>query len=275
MWIVAASTVIPAAGWLLRPLAALVISLRSIINRPLSPERQLALQALLACPTASIGTVTPPADIKAAQASFPLPITADVYHCGYHSEQSFGAASYLIQRPDGNVLVDSPRFTPPLVKRLEALGGVRYLYLTHRDDVADHQKFNDHLSCDRILHQDDISSGTQGVEIKLQGQAATHLADDLEIIPVPGHTKGHTVLLYRKAILFTGDHLAWSARLGHLNAFRRACWYSWPVLMESMKRLLDYEFEWVLPGHSRRYHADPAIMRQAVEQCIAWMATVA
>ncbi|MGD1907709.1 MAG: MBL fold metallo-hydrolase, partial [Leptolyngbyaceae cyanobacterium] len=120
---------------------------------------------MLACPTASIGTVTPPADIKAAQASFPLPITADVYHCGYHSEQSFGAASYLIQRPDGNVLVDSPRFTPPLVKRLEALGGVRYLYLTHRDDVADHQKFNDHLSSDRILHQVDISSVTQGVEI--------------------------------------------------------------------------------------------------------------
>lgn len=240
-----------------------------------SPERQRALQALLSCPTASIGTVETPTDIKAAQASFPLPITADVYHCGYHSEQSYGATSYLIQRSAGNVLVDSPRFTPPLVKRLAALGGVRYLYLTHRDDVADHQKFHDHFGCDRILHQDDISSDTQGVEMQLQGQAPAHLAEDLEIIPVPGHTQGHTVLLYRKAILFTGDHLAWSDRLGHLNAFRRACWYSWPVLMESMKRLLDYEFEWVLPGHGHRYHADPATIRQAVEHCITWMATVA
>ncbi|MEO0852255.1 MAG: ferredoxin, partial [Cyanobacteria bacterium J06648_11] len=110
-------------------------------------ERLEAMQALLSCPTASIGTQDKPRDIKAAHQSFPILITDSVYHCGYHSENSFGAASYLIQRPDGNVLVDSPRFAPPLVKQLEAMGGIRYLYLTHRDDVADHAKFHSHFSC--------------------------------------------------------------------------------------------------------------------------------
>ena len=239
-------------------------------------ERQAALQALLACPTASIGTVDPPHDIKAVQASIPVAITETVYHCGYHSEQSFGAASYLIQRPEGNVLVDSPRFTPPLVKRLEAMGGIRYLYLTHKDDVADHEKLHRHFGCDRLLHHDDLTASTQSIEHVLEGTEAIALAADLTIIPVPGHTKGHTVLHYHPeaddSVLFTGDHLAWSAPMQQLYAFRRHCWYSWAQQIESMKTLLDYSFMWVLPGHGRRFHAqDPAQMRQQLHQCIDWM----
>ena len=93
-------------------------------------ERLHALQALLACPTASIGTVDKPDDILQAQQSLPIVVTENVYHCGYHSEKSFGATTYFIQREQGNVLVDSPRFTPPLVKQLEAMGGVK-IYVSH------------------------------------------------------------------------------------------------------------------------------------------------
>jgi glyoxylase-like metal-dependent hydrolase (beta-lactamase superfamily II)/ferredoxin len=244
----------------------------AVFHQPTTPEERLrAMQALLACPTASIGTVDKPRDIKAAQQSFPIPITENVYHCGYHAESSYGAASYLIQRPEGNVLVDSPRFVPPLVKRLEAMGGIHYLYLTHRDDVADHQKFHDHFGCDRILHQDELTQGTQAIERVLTGLEPIDLEADLKIIPVPGHTKGHTVLLYRNQVLFTGDHLAWSDQLQQLIAFREACWYSWPILFQSMKTLLDYSFEWILPGHGRRYQAEPAIMHQALVKCIDWM----
>lgn len=241
-------------------------------------ERLRAMQALLACPTASIGTVSKPTDIKTVQQSFPIPVTENVYHCGYHAENSFGAASYLIHRPDGNVLVDSPRFAPPLVKRLEELGGVRYLYLTHRDDVADHQKFRQHFGCDRILHSQEITAGTREVEMQLSGSDPVPLAPDLLIIPVPGHTKGHTVLLYNQTVLFTGDHLAWSDDRQHLIAFRYACWYSWTEQRRSMQRLADYladyPFEWVLPGHGRRYHADTKTMHHSLQECLKWMATV-
>ena len=234
-------------------------------------ERQAALHALLSCPTASIGTVEPPKDIRQAQASLPVQVTDGVYHCGYHSEKSFGAASYLIQRPDGNILVDSPRFTPPLVKQIEALGGIRYLYLTHRDDVADHQPFHDRFGCERILHADEVTDGTQSVEHQLTGGDPVQFTDDMLIIPVPGHTRGHTVLLYDQRILFSGDHLAWSEPLQHLFAFRRACWYSWEQQIESMKALANYSFEWVLPGHGRRYHAERETMSQQMQQCVQWM----
>lgn len=234
-------------------------------------ERLRSLQALLSCPTSSIGTVEKPEDIKGAQLSFPIPIEDNVYHCGYHSEKSYAASSYFIQRPDGNVLVDSPRFAPPLVKRLEEMGGVRYMYLTHRDDVADHQKYAEHFGCDRILHSDDITSGTRDVEIPLTGSEPMQFASDLLIIPVPGHSKGHTVLLCNNKFLFTGDHLAWDEEFTQLIAFRDYCWYSWSEQIKSMRQLTNYSFEWVLPGHGRRFHADLETMQQQMQKCIAWM----
>jgi len=234
-------------------------------------ERLNAMQALLACPTASIGTVEKPKDVKDAQLTFPILVTENVYHCGYHAESSFGAASYLIVRPDGNVLVDSPRWAPPLVQRLQLMGPIKYMYLTHRDDVADHRKYRQHFGCDRILHQDEISAGTRDVEIQLSDREPFPLAEDLLIIPVPGHTKGHTVLLYNQKFLFTGDHLAWSARLNQLIAFRNVCWYSWSELIKSMGQLTNYSFEWVLPGHGRRYHADAETMQHQLQQFIEWM----
>jgi ferredoxin len=57
-------------------------------------ERKHSLQALLSCPTASIGTIHKPLDIKDIQASFPIPIEDNVFHCGYHAESSFAAALF-------------------------------------------------------------------------------------------------------------------------------------------------------------------------------------
>jgi hypothetical protein len=41
--------------------------------------------------------------------------------CCAHAELSFGCASYLIRRPEGNVLVDVPRYVPKLVNRIKVL----------------------------------------------------------------------------------------------------------------------------------------------------------
>lgn len=246
----------------------------AVYQQPTNEEERLAaMQALLSCPTSSIGTVEKPQDIKESQQTLPILVADNVYHCGYHSESSFGAASYLILRPEGNVLVDSPRFAAPLVKQLEAMGGVKYMLLTHHDDIADHQKFRERFGCDRILHTDEITASTRDVEIKLTGEEAIALTPDLLIIPVPGHTKGHTVLLHRQ-FLFSGDHLAWSPELNQLYAFRRYCWYSWSELVKSTSKLTDYSFEWVLPGHARRYHADAETMKVELKKCLDWMKTV-
>jgi glyoxylase-like metal-dependent hydrolase (beta-lactamase superfamily II) len=234
-------------------------------------ERRRALMALVACPTSSIGTATR-CDATPGMRAFPEAIAENVSFCGFTSESSFGAWSYLVERVEGNVLVDSPRAAGPLLTALEKRGGVATLFLTHRDDVADHEALRKRFGCERVMHADDVTSGTQGIERALSGSEPVLLAPDLLAIPTPGHTRGHAVLLYRERFLFTGDHLAWSRRRGHLVAFRDANWYSWPATIRSMERLLDYRFEWVLPGHGAWHRADSAAaMRRELERCVAWM----
>ena len=236
-------------------------------------ERARSMMALVACPTGSIGTVSR-SDARPAIAAFPEKIAENVSFCGFTSPDSFGAWSYFVERPEGNLLVDSPRAANPLVKSFERLGGIRSLFLTHRDDVADHAALARRFGCERILHDRDVTAGTRDVERQLSGDDPISLAPDLVAIPAPGHTRGHAVLLYKEKFLFTGDHLAWSARRRALTAFRDACWYSWTEQIRSMEKLLDFRFEWVLPGHGWRWQAaSPEAMKEELAQCIAWMKT--
>ncbi len=240
--------------------------------QPDTPEQILdARKALVTCPTGSIGTRQKP-DLEEALRAYPDPIDESVYFCGYSSRDSFGGSSYLVVRPEGNVLVDSPRFARRLVRRLEDMGGISMMFLSHRDDVADHEKFRAHFGCDRVIHKHEARGIT--AERLLEGVDPVELAADLTAIPTPGHTRGHVVLLYRQ-FLFTGDHLAWSPNYKHLIAFRRHNWYSWPATIRSMSRLLDCRFEWILPGHGRRAHYPADIMRAKVAECLEWMKRVA
>src|SRR5262245_4605459 len=146
---------------------------------------------------------------------------------------------------------------------------VRNMFLTHRDDVADHRRFRERFACERILHARDVTSGTRDVERRLEGDEAQALADDLVMVPAPGHPAGRTALRYRDRVLFTGDHLMAAEDGSRLVTGRDVCWYSWPAQIRSMERLLDVRFEWVLPGHGGRYRAaSPAAMRREVELLI-------
>jgi glyoxylase-like metal-dependent hydrolase (beta-lactamase superfamily II) len=247
----------------------------SVYHQPeTEADIRLAMMALVACPTGSIGT-TEKHDARIGIDAFPAHLDENVYFCGFTSESSFGAWSYLIVRPEsggGNVLIDSPRFATQLVKRIERLGGVKQMLLTHRDDVADHELFRQHFDCERVMHADD-GAKRLGVERVIAGEEPFQLDNDLLVIPTPGHTRGHVVFLYQQKFLFTGDHLAWSPSRETLTAFRSVAWYSWPKQTESMAKLSQYDFEWVLPGHGSLHHDTTENMRYHLQSCIAWMKT--
>lgn len=234
-----------------------------------------ALMALIACPTASIGTTgtTSKHNVKQAIQCFPELIDENVYFCGFTSESSFGAWSYLVVRPPesgGNVLVDSPRYNSHLANAIAAQGGLNLMFLTHKDDIADHTKFARRFGCTRVMHRLDGAAGL-GIEQIIAGLEPVRLDSDLIAIPTPGHTRGHTVLLYKDKFLFTGDHLSWSPERHQLRASRSTCWYSWREQTLSMRRLLDYGFEWVLPGHGRIHQAPKDQMHSYLQDCVVRM----
>ncbi len=45
----------------------------------------------------------------------------------------------------------------------QALGGVKYIFLTHRDDVADHDSWAAEFGAERIIHASECNS-QQGTE---------------------------------------------------------------------------------------------------------------
>jgi glyoxylase-like metal-dependent hydrolase (beta-lactamase superfamily II)/ferredoxin len=208
-----------------------------------------AKEAILSCPTNSIGVQHPPKEFKEAPLTLPRLITDDIYFCGYTSEDSYGATSYLVKTSAGNILIDSPRFNSHLVNEIENLGGVEWMFLSHRDDVAHHQKFRDHFKCQRIIHKDDIQKTTEDCEIVLQGQGDVEFNSDIKIIMTPGHTVGHMVLYYKNKYLFTGDHLFYDFDLSKVYASKSVNWYSWSEQLKSIRKLEELNVEWVFPGH--------------------------
>jgi glyoxylase-like metal-dependent hydrolase (beta-lactamase superfamily II)/ferredoxin len=213
-------------------------------------DRRRALQALVSCPTGSIGSRggDRPASVMD---DFPLAVEEPVYYCGFNSPKSYGGNSYFVRHRDGNWLIDSPKFLPRLVRKFEELGGIARIFLTHSDDVADADRYAHRFGARRYIHRAELSSQPDAEEV-LDGEEPIRLADDFLAIPTPGHTRGHCVLLFRDRFLFTGDHLAWDRRERRLQAFHDYCWHSWPRQVESMRRLAEFGFEWVLPGHGQR-----------------------
>jgi glyoxylase-like metal-dependent hydrolase (beta-lactamase superfamily II)/ferredoxin len=245
-----------------------------VARQPADPAtRQRALMALLACPVAAIGSRAqePREALAAAARAFPEPEAAGapgVLACGYASERSYGAASWLLLREGGHVLVDSPRFVRALAERIRRLGGIRFMFLTHRDDVADHARWREAFGCERILHAGDVGPGTRDVERIVEGSAPVALAPDLLVVPVPGHTPGSSALLAGQTTLFSGDHL-WGDAAGALGASRDVCWWDWAEQVRSMERLASLRFRWVLPGHGRPWRAPTA---EAAQQAVAALA---
>ena len=228
---------------------------------------QQAYQALLACPVGAIGTEqSDKVRMQDAMASFPLHLEDGVYYCGFNSEKSFGANSFFVEHPDGNWLIDSPRYLKHLVEALEQKGGIAYVFLTHKDDVADAEKYAAYFGAKRIIHRADADAALDA-EWVIEGADSRQVMPHFLIIPVPGHTAGSMALLYKNTFLFTGDHLWWDSAQQRLGAPTRLVWRK-HVLADSIRKLLDYPFEWVLAGHGDRIRLPAHEMRAQVQALV-------
>lgn len=227
-----------------------------VASQPGSPagERRAWLAAD-ACPTASIGRT--PRTPKPARL-FPLLVDGPVFDLGHTAESSFGATSYLVERETGNLLIDAPRFVRPLADRIEARGGIASVLLTHRDDVADADRWAARFGARVWIHRDDAGAAPFADHL-IEGTEPVEVEPGVVAVPVPGHTRGSVIYVVDRTWAFTGDSLAWSHDRGDLIAFRSACWFSWPEQLRSLARLAEVvDFAWVLPGHGARVGLDRA-----------------
>ena len=244
-------------------------SLSMVYHQPENTlETQAAYRALYSCPTNSIGVHEANDLLKETPKSFPFLIGEDIYHCGFHAESSYGAASYFIRTSDGNFMIDSPRYVKRFANALKKLGGVQYQLLTHKDDIADTDKYWSIFKGKRMIHKEDANNFNH-YENFFKGMDDIPINNQLLVIPTPGHTKGSVCFLFKK-VLFSGDHLAFSHEKKKLTPFIFRGHTSSDILIyiKSLEKLLNYDFEYIFPGHGSPFFAKKTAMHHALKECI-------
>jgi glyoxylase-like metal-dependent hydrolase (beta-lactamase superfamily II) len=239
-------------------------------RQPETPEEvEMAWRAVMVCPTRSVGHVTlrrPDSPV------FPDDLGDGVYRLGHNSRSSFGAHSYLVRRPDGNLMFDAPRWTRDVVGPIEDLGGLAHVLLSHRDDVADADRYAEHFGARVWIHGDDRDAARYATDL-IYGTVATPVAGDVVAFPVPGHTRGSVLYLVDGHLLFSGDSLSWNPSRERLHAFRKACWYSWPEQTAALGRFADSDlrFDRLFCGHGWSHDLDADAFHTHLVELVAHM----
>lgn len=247
---------------------------RSAVTRQPSTDADLtALRtAAFACPTRSIrpeeGRVDPSFD------PFPLALDDRVFHCGHNSRLTAGANSYLLRRPGGNVMVDTPRWSAELADRYERLGPVTEVLLTHRDHVAHGREYADRFGARLWIHEGDLDSRPDADQV-ICGLDPVEIAPGLTAHPFPGHTEGSVLYHADDMYCFTGDSFYWSRGANDLSVVESVTFYSIHELAASLARTAPrIRFEWVLPGHGDRMRRSAGEMAQRLAALATRTATL-
>jgi len=145
------------------------------------------------------------------------------------------------------------------------------MVLTHRDDVADQERWAKAFGCRRWIHQADADAAP-GAECLVQGTCPVVLDQAMQLIPCPGHTPGSMVLVLgsTRPVLFSGDHLWWNPTNAVLVASERYCWWDFQEQLHSVERLQDLDVAWLLPGHGHAHRFESGAWRMAIDQTLAF-----
>jgi glyoxylase-like metal-dependent hydrolase (beta-lactamase superfamily II) len=236
---------------------------RSVMLRQPRDEAEVGAlyAAAYACPTRSIRDSAGPLD--PALDPFPMRLDDGLYLCGHNARQTAGATAYLLVRPAGNLMIDTPRFQEALAVRFEALGPVSDVLLTHRDHAAHGRAYADRFGARLCIHEGDLAAAPDADRV-LRGTEPAEVADGVIAHPLPGHTEGSVLYVADDRYCFSGDSFYWSRTTSDIEVVDSVTWYSIEELAASLERVAaGLRFEWLLPGHGDRVHLpEPEMTRR-------------
>jgi glyoxylase-like metal-dependent hydrolase (beta-lactamase superfamily II) len=153
--------------------------------------------------------------------------------------------AFVLERPQGNLIIYNAPGLTAAAPEIAALGPPQRLLVNHWHEAMYGAP---QLDVPIFVHDAD----RRQTRLPIAGTFSTrhHLADDLEVIPTPGHTPGTTAFLWDNGehrLLFPGDSLwvqggEWKAVL--LGESDRAAY------LASLALLMDVEFDFLVPWGS-------------------------
>ncbi len=209
------------------------------------------------------------------------------------NRDSLGGTAYLIQSPEGNVLVDAPPWTEATQAFLQQQGGLQYqsglqhqgrvarLLLTHRTALAKISQIQAALDCEVVVQEQEayllpnLALTTFGPEWRLGTGAETEPAlPNLGMIWTPGHSPGSSCVYWpdHGGVLFTGRTLLPTPQ-GDLLPLRNAKTFHWRRQLRSLSALRDrfstVPLQYCCPGANLGFLRGAALVDRAYDRLVA------
>ena len=155
--------------------------------------------------------------------------------------------AYLLEREEGNLLIYGSGGLTADEAVVNGLGGVARRYLNHQHEAAFACGGAPTFGAPLHVHEDDARAAGGRCAVDATFGERHRVGDDLEVLPIPGHTPGATAYLWTadgERLLFTGDSIyldggEWVAAV--LASSDRARY------VESLELLRDLEFDTLVP----------------------------
>ena len=154
------------------------------------------------------------------------------------NRDTLGATSYFIVEKSGNILLDCPSWNQINQEFIQKQGGVRWLFVTHRNGMAKVAEIQAACNCEVIVQEQEA--------YLLPEVKVTSFQDEYVFSPnflalwTPGYTPGSSCLYYNAmgGVLFSGRHLLPNPQ-GQLLPLRTPKTFHWPRQLRSIKKLRD------------------------------------
>jgi glyoxylase-like metal-dependent hydrolase (beta-lactamase superfamily II) len=120
--------------------------------------------------------------------------------------------AFLLRRTQGNLLIYSAPTVVDDASAIEELGGIARHYLNHWHEAAfgGADRIAATFAAPLFCHENDRQQASETAQVAGTFSLRHMAGDDLEAIPIPGHTPGATAYLWHSGghrCLFTGDSL--------------------------------------------------------------------
>ena len=154
------------------------------------------------------------------------------------NRETLGGTAYFIVKNTGNILVDCPPWNAETTQFLLEQGGVKTLFITHRNAISNQvAKIQTALNCDIVIQEQEAYLMP---EAKVSPFQDIWVTEDFEAIWTPGFSPGSSCLYYKKegGCLFTGRHLLPNQK-GDFQSLRTAKTFHWGRQLQSITKLIE------------------------------------
>lgn len=217
-----------------------------------------------------------------------------VIELNFQARRRLGCSVYLVHDESEWILIDigyedTVAEIVDIIRQIDfPLSSCKYLVATHADvdhvqglkraqellpgsqtvgheETARWLKEGDRIATYAEISAQDISLDLPTIEIDKvikEGDTIKVGNLELEVWNTPGHTNGQ--LSFRLGnLLFSGDNIYRDGCVGHIDAHHGS---DIPKFIDSLKRILTSDVEWLLPSHGPVFRKDDALLQKAIDR---------